>query len=159
MACTALFQPLYRSVRLLASRTTTKSNIGSCIKFTRTYHKPNESDVVFVANVDSYGGRIINHDDVMSCSSLEVFASRLDKTLAVWRAEGNGKGVWLEVPVEGAAFVPYAIKKGFEIHHAHKVINKNKNKTLSFFLSFFQLFSIHVDCPQYNNTLQQTVIL
>jgi len=66
---------------------------------------------------DFYGGLLVDGEAVAACGTEEAFRSTLDASMLAWRGAGR-RGIWLRVPARVPAFVPIALAKGFELHHA-----------------------------------------
>lgn len=68
---------------------------------------------------DNYDGLILDPEGLPE--SPEEFAEALDTSLASWRSRGY-RGIWLKVPKQRAHFVGHAVDRGFDFHHAEKVV-------------------------------------
>ncbi|GMH09570.1 hypothetical protein Nepgr_011411 [Nepenthes gracilis] len=66
---------------------------------------------------DEYGGVIVNPERLPS--NPDVFASILHSSLIQWKIKGK-KGIWLKLPLEHSELVPFAVKEGFQYHHAER---------------------------------------
>ena len=62
-----------------------------------------------------FGGCVVGAGDLPT--TVEEFALALPESIQEWRADGI-RVVWLELPIERAAFVPIAVDAGFVYHHA-----------------------------------------
>ncbi|KAG2676338.1 hypothetical protein I3843_12G048500 [Carya illinoinensis] len=66
---------------------------------------------------DEYGGVVVDPERLPANPS--SFASILHASLSRWKKMGK-KGIWLKLPVDRSELVPYAIKEGFQYHHAER---------------------------------------
>lgn len=64
---------------------------------------------------DRYGGVRIQGSQLPH--NPKEFEAMLDESLAQWESQGV-RGVWIEVPLHLTEFVPLAVRRGFQPHHA-----------------------------------------
>src|SRR5438105_4702102 len=64
---------------------------------------------------DQFGGVMVERETLPE--DVDAFRTQLDHSLSTWRDEGF-RLVWLDVPIERAAFIPIAVESGFIFHHA-----------------------------------------
>ncbi|KAK4729057.1 hypothetical protein R3W88_022045 [Solanum pinnatisectum] len=69
------------------------------------------------ASDDEYGGVLVNSDRLPSDPDKFTFVLRA--SLSHWKVKGK-KGVWLKLPLEKCDLVPFAVKEGFQYHHAER---------------------------------------
>ena len=70
---------------------------------------------MLAGSINQYRGYVITPEALPV--DTEVFARRLEESLAQWRAAGL-QLAWLKVPVARSAVVPEAVAQGFLYHHA-----------------------------------------
>ncbi|XP_022249044.1 nucleoside diphosphate-linked moiety X motif 6-like isoform X1 [Limulus polyphemus] len=70
---------------------------------------------LFQGNIDRFGG-ITVHTEKWNLSDSE-FQNRLEASLSEWQVNGN-RGIWFNVPLHQAGYVPILSKNGFTFHHA-----------------------------------------
>eukprot|EP00357_Protocruzia_adherens_P003773 CAMPEP_0115012986 /NCGR_PEP_ID=MMETSP0216-20121206/25102_1 /TAXON_ID=223996 /ORGANISM="Protocruzia adherens, Strain Boccale" /LENGTH=295 /DNA_ID=CAMNT_0002382225 /DNA_START=46 /DNA_END=933 /DNA_ORIENTATION=- len=72
-------------------------------------------DMELVNRIDRFSGVLIKAEKLPD--GVEEFERKLDYSLNKWE-ENSCRGVWLEIPQEKAQFIPLAVQRGFDFHHA-----------------------------------------
>jgi len=65
---------------------------------------------------------------------VEIFASKLQDGLQIWKAEGK-KGIWIHTHTETAMYIPSCIESGFQFHKILPENDNNSNSSSSSLLS------------------------
>ena len=66
---------------------------------------------------DRYGGVEVGVREDSTGAEVSTFVDELHAALDAWLA-ADKRGVWLQLPVDAANFVPAAVSAGFRFHHA-----------------------------------------
>ncbi|XP_075216510.1 nucleoside diphosphate-linked moiety X motif 6 isoform X2 [Lycorma delicatula] len=76
----------------------------------------NSSTSIFNGERDKFNGIIIKSENNL-CSDESIFTSKLENSLEKWKKDGV-RGLWFNISLEYAFWVPILAKNGFTFHHA-----------------------------------------
>lgn len=99
--------------------TVTPEKLGKLLTFHSEIKGVEDNSSVLLHREDRYDGVLVDPKQMAQIADDSEFTMKLETSVEYWKSKER-RGVWLQIPISRASFIPIAVANGFVFHHAEK---------------------------------------